>query len=161
MDQFIGEPDYWNKGIGTKYMKMVFEFLKKARKADAVILDPHQDNKRALRMYEKAGFRIIRDLPKHELHEGKKRDCYLMEYRYEDNIINVKAAKYLLEHTFTKLQIKTIRVLGNGNDSVAYLVNKEYVFKIKYSATNKKEYEKEKAIYDLFKSKLIYQCKNT
>ena len=32
MDQFIGEPDYWNKGIGTKYTKMVFGYLKKERK---------------------------------------------------------------------------------------------------------------------------------
>ena len=23
MDQFIGEPDYWNKGIGTRFMKMI------------------------------------------------------------------------------------------------------------------------------------------
>ena len=29
MDQFIGEPEYWNKGIGTKYTKMIFDFLKK------------------------------------------------------------------------------------------------------------------------------------
>ena len=32
MDQFIGEPDYWSKGIGTKYTKMVFDFLKKRKK---------------------------------------------------------------------------------------------------------------------------------
>ena len=37
MDQFIGEVDYWSKGIGTKYTKMIFEFLKKERNADAVI----------------------------------------------------------------------------------------------------------------------------
>lgn len=29
MHQFIGEVDYWSKGIGTKYTKMIFEFLKK------------------------------------------------------------------------------------------------------------------------------------
>ena len=85
MDQFIGEPNYWNKGIGTKYTKMIFDFLKKERNVDAVILDPHQNNTRAIRMYQKAGFRIVEDLPEHELHEGKKEDCYLMEYRYDDN----------------------------------------------------------------------------
>lgn len=26
MDQFIGEPDYWNRGNGTKYVKMVIDF---------------------------------------------------------------------------------------------------------------------------------------
>lgn len=83
IDQFIGEPDYWNRGIGTEYLKLVLKFLREEKRADAVILDPHQDNARAIRCYQKAGFRIIKNLPEHELHEGKMRDCYLMEYRYE------------------------------------------------------------------------------
>ena len=62
---------------------MIFEFLRKKRNADAVILDPHKDNKRAIKCYEKAGFRIIKELPNHEMHEGIKKDCYLMEYRYD------------------------------------------------------------------------------
>lgn len=154
MDQFIGEPDYWSKGIGTKYTKMVFDFLKKERNVDAVILDPHQDNSRAIKMYQKAGFRIIEDLPEHELHEGKKEDCYLMEYRYDDNLTNVKATRYLLEHAFNGLKVDDIKVLGSGYDSVAYLVNNEYVFKIKFSANKKKGYEKEKAIYDFLNQSL-------
>ena len=82
MDQFIGEPNYWSKGIGTRYIKLIFEFLKKERNANAVILDPHKNNPRAIRAYQKSGFRIIEDLPEHELHEGKKEDCYLMEIIY-------------------------------------------------------------------------------
>ncbi len=159
MDQFIGEPEYWNKGIGTKYTKIVFDFLKKERNVDAVILDPHQDNSRAIRMYQKAGFRIIEDLPEHELHDGKKEDCYLMEYRYDDNLTNIKATKYLLEHTFKELRVESIEVLGSGYDSVAYLVNGEYVFKIKFSANKKKGYEKEKAIYDFLNRKLSTNIK--
>jgi aminoglycoside 2''-phosphotransferase len=154
MDQFIGEVDYWSKGIGTKYTRMIFDFLKEERNVDAVILDPHQDNPRAIKMYQKAGFRIIEDLPEHELHEGKKEDCYLMEYRYDDNLTNVKATKYLLEHTFADLTVESIKVLGSGYDSVAYLVNNEYVFKIKFSANKKKGYEKEKAIYDFLNKNL-------
>ena len=87
IDQFIGEPEYWNKGIGTEYIKIILEFLRTLRKADAVVLDPHKSNPRAIRCYEKAGFKIIKELPAHELHEGKKEDCYLMEYSYEDNYI--------------------------------------------------------------------------
>ena len=83
MDQFIGEPEYWNRGIGSKYVQMVLEFLKAEQNADAVILDPWKSNARAIRAYEKAGFKIIAELPEHEVHEGKKVDCYLMEYRYE------------------------------------------------------------------------------
>ena len=159
MDQFIGEPEYWSKGIGTKYTKMIFDFLKKERNVDAVILDPHQNNTRAIRMYQKAGFRIVEDLPEHELHEGKKEDCYLMEYRYDDNLTNVKATKYLLEHTFNGLRVESIKVLGSGYDSVAYLVNGEYVFKLKFSANKKKGYEKEKAIYDFLNRNLITNIK--
>lgn len=154
MDQFIGEVDYWSKGIGTKYTKMIFDFLKRERNAAAVILDPHQNNPRAIRSYQKAGFRIIEDLPEHELHEGNKEDCYLMEYRYEDNLTNVKAMKYLIEHTFKGIKVNSIEVIGSGHDSVAYLVNKEYIFKTKFSANNKKGYAKEKAIYDFLNKNL-------
>ncbi len=83
MDQFIGEPDYWNKGIGTKFMKMILEYLRDEKKAKAVILDPHQNNPRAVRTYEKVGFKIIKELPHHELREGVMEDCYLMECRFE------------------------------------------------------------------------------
>ena len=88
MDQFIGEPEYWNKGIGTTYIKLVCEYLKQARKADVVILDPHKDNKRAIRAYQKCGFCIIGELLQHELFEGKKVDCWLMEcklYKQEES----------------------------------------------------------------------------
>ena len=154
MDQFIGEPEYWSKGIGSKYTKMIFEFLKKERNANAVILDPHKNNPRAIRSYQKSGFRIIEDLPEHELHEGKKEDCYLMEYRYDDNVTNVKAMKYLIEHYFEDFKVESIKVIGSGYDSVAYLVNGEYIFKTKFSANKKKGYEKEKAIYDFLNQRL-------
>lgn len=79
MDQFIGEPDYWNRGIGSEFLRMMASYLKTARGAACILLDPHQNNHRAIRAYEKAGFRIIKPLPEHELFEGKKEDCWLME----------------------------------------------------------------------------------
>lgn len=81
MDQFIGEPEYWNRGIGTEYVRMVCGWLKREKNADAVVLDPHKSNPRAIRAYEKAGFRVLAELPEHELFEGKKKDCLLMEWR--------------------------------------------------------------------------------
>ena len=159
MDQFIGEVEYWNQGIGTRYIQMIFKFLKQERNADAGILGHHKNNLREIRAYQKVGFRIIEDLKEHELHEGKKEDCYLMEYRYNDNLTNLKATKYLLEHTFDNLKVNTISIMGSGYDSVAYLVNEEYVFKIKFSANKKKGYEKEKAIYDFLNKKLHSKIK--
>ena len=79
MDQFIGEPRCWNKGIGSSFLKMMAAYLKENMAAERVLLDPHQNNSRAIRAYEKAGFKIIKPLPKHEMFEGEKVDCWLME----------------------------------------------------------------------------------
>ena len=61
--------------------------------------------------------------------------------------------KNLLEEKFN-ISIDSIKQIGEGYDSKAYLVNDEYIFKIKFSANKKKGYEKEKAIYDFLNSRL-------
>lgn len=57
IDQFIGEPDLVGKGFGTRavtaFTEMIFAQLAPKR----IILDPHPGNARAIRCYEKAGFR--------------------------------------------------------------------------------------------------------
>lgn len=78
-DQFIGEADYWNKGIGTLLVTSMTEFLLNHLKADKVVMDPQVWNKRAIKCYEKCGFTKVKLLPKHELHEGKYRDSWLVE----------------------------------------------------------------------------------
>ena len=65
----------------------------------------------------------------------------------------------LFSTAFADLKVESIRVLGSGYDSVAYLVNNEYVFKIKFSANKKKGYEKEKAIYDFLNENLVTDIK--
>lgn len=79
MDQFIGEPTYWSKGIGSTFLRLMAAYLKEAKAADVILLDPHKSNPRAIRAYEKAGFRIVKALPAHELFEGRWEDCWLME----------------------------------------------------------------------------------
>ena len=81
MDQFIGEPDYWCKGIGTDYIKLIFEHLINDKQADAIITDPRVVNERAIRAYEKAGFIKLHIVKNHELHEGEYWDAWVMEYR--------------------------------------------------------------------------------
>lgn len=58
---------------------MMTAHLKENMAAERVLLDPHQNNHRAIRAYEKAGFKIIKPLPKHEMFEGEKVNCRLME----------------------------------------------------------------------------------
>ncbi|MGM0780074.1 MAG: GNAT family N-acetyltransferase [Bacillota bacterium] len=79
-DQFIGETGYWNKGIGTLLVSSMVAFLTEEKKAERVVMDPQSRNTRAIRCYEKCGFKKVKILPKNELHEGKYQDCWLMEY---------------------------------------------------------------------------------
>lgn len=80
IDQFLGEVKYWNKGIGTLLVTSMVKFLNDHKKADRVVMDPQVRNERALRCYEKSGFKKVKLLPKRELHEGEYRDCWLIEY---------------------------------------------------------------------------------
>ena len=81
MDQFIGAPELWGRGIGTCYVRLVADWLASERNAAAVLMDPRKSNERAVRCYKKAGFEVVGELPAHELHEGRFEDCYLMVCR--------------------------------------------------------------------------------
>ena len=78
LDCFIGLPDKWGKGIGSKVMKLAKDYLV-SRGAEVILIDPHTDNIRAIKCYEKSGFKKVKVLTRHELHNGKLVDCYLME----------------------------------------------------------------------------------
>ncbi|MEJ6390538.1 GNAT family N-acetyltransferase [Gymnodinialimonas ulvae] len=54
IDQFIGPPEFLGKGHGPRFIKAALARLF-ADGAPAVVTDPHPDNKRAIRAYEKAG----------------------------------------------------------------------------------------------------------
>lgn len=81
MDQFLGEPACWGRHIGRSFLTLLLHHLTTAEHARAVYVDPHTDNLRAIRCYEASGFRKICLLPRHELHEGRRLDCWLMEYK--------------------------------------------------------------------------------
>ncbi|MDR6227212.1 GNAT family N-acetyltransferase [Desmospora profundinema] len=83
MDQFIGEPDYWNRGIGTRLVQSAVKYLTGEKGAQIVVMDPQVRNSRAIRCYEKCGFQKVQMLPRHEKHEGVWQNCWLMEYDKE------------------------------------------------------------------------------
>lgn len=76
IDVFL-DPAWWNRGVGTRLMQTLLAHLC-AVGAECVVVDPRVDNPRAVRSYEKAGFRTIRRLAQHEWHEGRWHDSYLM-----------------------------------------------------------------------------------
>lgn len=76
IDQFIGEENYIDKGVGKKTIKMFIKLIMRRHKPNAIVLDPSPDNKRAIRCYEKVGF---------EHYETKKTEygnpAYLMRFQ--------------------------------------------------------------------------------
>jgi aminoglycoside 6'-N-acetyltransferase len=78
LDVVIGEPERWNQGLGTRAVKSLLRYLFEERGAVEVVLTPLADNSRAIRSYEKAGFRKERLVPKGEFHDGTWRDAWLM-----------------------------------------------------------------------------------
>jgi aminoglycoside 6'-N-acetyltransferase len=80
MDQFIGEPSFWNQGIGTQLINETVRYLIDQKEAKKIVMDPQAWNTRALKVYEKCGFTKRKYLEKHEFHEGQYRDCWLIEY---------------------------------------------------------------------------------
>jgi aminoglycoside 6'-N-acetyltransferase len=56
IDQFIGEADYINQGIGAATIKLFLEMIVAKHEPQEVIIDPHPENKRAIKCYEKVGF---------------------------------------------------------------------------------------------------------
>ncbi|MBK8250551.1 MAG: GNAT family N-acetyltransferase [Gemmatimonadetes bacterium] len=56
IDQFIGEPDLVNRGLGTAMVRAFCKRLFSDPTVTAIQLDPDPTNARAIRCYEKAGF---------------------------------------------------------------------------------------------------------
>ena len=54
----IGERDFWGKGYGTEAMQLALRFAFTELNLRRVTLDVLESNQRAVRSYEKAGFRI-------------------------------------------------------------------------------------------------------
>lgn len=81
-DQFIGEPGRWNQGLGTLGVTLLVAYLFRDWAARRIVIDPQARNPRAIRCYEKCGFRKVKLLPGKELHEGKMEDCWLMEMEH-------------------------------------------------------------------------------
>lgn len=78
LDLFIGEPDLWSQGIGGEALRLITGHVFTGCGAGRVVIDPRVENPRAIRAYEKVGFRKVKVLKGHERHEEAMRDCWLM-----------------------------------------------------------------------------------
>jgi RimJ/RimL family protein N-acetyltransferase len=74
----IGDRDFWSKGYGTDMMKIALRYAFLELGLQRVSLGLHAYNPRALRSYEKAGFRLEGHTRKDILREGKRTDTLWM-----------------------------------------------------------------------------------
>lgn len=61
IDIFIGELDYHHKGIATNSINLLCEYLFKEKNANKLIMCPLKSNIKAVKCYEKCGFKIIKE----------------------------------------------------------------------------------------------------
>ena len=73
---FIGEKSYWDKGIGTEVMCLLLKHGFETLNLNRIGLMVFENNHRAIRAYEKAGF----------IHEGRTRQGHYQEGEYLDII---------------------------------------------------------------------------
>ena len=70
----IGEREFWSKGYGTDMMRLCLQYAFVELNMYRVSLGLHEYNPRALRSYEKAGFRLEGRTRKDTQHEGMHTD---------------------------------------------------------------------------------------
>lgn len=61
IDQFIGKPEMWGRGIGTSMVSLMLNFLQN-KGAAKVVLDVRNNNIREIKSYEKCGFKKTKKL---------------------------------------------------------------------------------------------------
>lgn len=59
MDIWIGDPEYLGKGHGTQMMQLALERCFADPEVEKVIIDPLESNTRAIRFYQRLGFKPI------------------------------------------------------------------------------------------------------
>lgn len=72
----IGERAFWDKGYGTDMMKLCMQYVFMELSVERLSLGLHEYNPRALRSYEKCGFRL----------EGRTRQDLQREGRHYDSL---------------------------------------------------------------------------
>ena len=74
----IGEREYWGKGYGTDAMNLLTRYAFMELNLHRVSLSVHSYNARALRCYEKAGFRVEGAIRGETFREGRHTDGIYM-----------------------------------------------------------------------------------
>jgi RimJ/RimL family protein N-acetyltransferase len=80
----IGEPEFWGSGYGTEAMQLVLRYAFEVLSLHRVTLNVFEFNTRAIRSYEKAGYRIEGRQREAMLRDGRRWDILFMGVLRED-----------------------------------------------------------------------------
>ena len=81
---FIGNKDYWNKGYGTEALSLLLDYGFKALNFHNITLRVVSFNERAIKSYEKVGFRFIGKQRETVTKDKKRYDMILMDILYNE-----------------------------------------------------------------------------
>lgn len=76
VDLLIGYPGLWNKGVGSRIIRQVSEYLFAHKGAKLICADPRRDNPRSVACWEKAGFEPVGVIPDYD--EPDKEDVLMV-----------------------------------------------------------------------------------
>lgn len=87
---FIGDKDYWGKGYGTDAMKVLQKFIFEQMNIHKVKLHVFSYNERAIKSYEKCGFKVEGVLRQEIFRDGRYNDIIVMGILKEEFFNNKK-----------------------------------------------------------------------
>lgn len=80
----IGEKTCWNKGFGTETLRLLLRHGFATLNLHRIYLRVYENNPRAIRAYQKAGFTLEGRLRQAEFHDGKYQDVLVMGVLYPE-----------------------------------------------------------------------------
>ncbi|MCQ1531337.1 GNAT family N-acetyltransferase [Lutispora saccharofermentans] len=81
---FIGDKEYWSKGYGTDALNVLIKFIFQQMNINKIKLNVFSFNKRAIRCYEKCGFKVEGVFKQELFRDGQYYDDHAMAIFFED-----------------------------------------------------------------------------
>ncbi|MBN1151132.1 GNAT family N-acetyltransferase [candidate division WOR-3 bacterium] len=91
---FIGDKNFWNRGFGTEAVNLLLDYGFNALNLNSVMLVVKEFNKRAIKCYEKCGFKTIGSRREASIVAGGKYDEIMMDILAGEFTENL-SAKYI------------------------------------------------------------------
>jgi len=82
---FIGEKEFWGNGYGTEAMELLLDFAFNILNLNSIMLIVNSFNERAIKSYEKCGFKLI----------GKRREAVIIgQLKYDEYYMDILASEF-------------------------------------------------------------------